>query len=48
MRILYFDTETNGLPKVRGASDTDVNNHTSIVEIAWQIYQGEQCLKKRL
>ena len=47
MRILYFDTETNGLPKVRGASDTDVNNHPSIVEIAWQIYQGEQCLKKR-
>jgi DNA polymerase III epsilon subunit-like protein len=47
MRILYFDTETNGLPKVRGGADTDVMNHPSIVEIAWQIYDGEECLKKR-
>jgi DNA polymerase III subunit epsilon len=47
MRILYFDTETNGLPKVRGGATTDVNNHPIIVEIAWQIWDGNTCVKKR-
>jgi len=47
MRILYFDTETNGLPKVRGGSDTDIHNHPIIVQIAWQIWDDSQCVKRR-
>ena len=47
MRVLYFDTETNGLPKVRGAPDTDVNNHPAPVEIAWQILEDGKVVKRR-
>ena len=47
MKVLYFDTETNGLPKSRGGSDTDVNNHPAPVEIAWQIWSDGILLKRR-
>lgn len=47
MKVLYFDTETNGLPKVRGGADTDVKNHPELVEIAWQIWEGEVQVKRR-
>jgi DNA polymerase III epsilon subunit-like protein len=47
MKVLYFDTETNGLPKVRGGSDTDVKNHPEAVEIAWQIWENGVLVKRR-
>lgn len=37
MYILFFDTETNGLPLVRNSSD--INNWPKIVQIAWQIWE---------
>jgi len=37
MRILFFDTETNGLPIRRHASDTVVANWPRIVSLAWQL-----------
>ena len=47
MKVLYFDTETNGIPKVRGGPDTDVNNHPELVEIAWQIWQDGVLVNSR-
>ena len=47
MRQLYFDTETNGLPKVRGGADTDIHNHPIIVEIAWEIWNEDRLVKRR-
>ena len=47
MRFIYFDTETNGLPKVRGGADTDINNHPEPVEIAWQIWEDGVLVKRR-
>jgi DNA polymerase III epsilon subunit-like protein len=38
MRILLFDTETNGLPKRWNASIADVENWPAILSIAWQIW----------
>ena len=46
MRILYFDTETNGLPKGRDAPDTDINAHPEPVEIAWQIWEDGKLIKR--
>ena len=37
MRILFFDTETNGLPVRRHASETEVANWPRIVSLAWQV-----------
>lgn len=39
MRILFFDTETNGLPKNRYASVTDLGNWPRIIQIAWQVWE---------
>ena len=47
MKYLYFDTETNGLPKSRGGSDTDIHNHPIIVEIAWQVWDNNTLIKRR-
>ena len=47
MRVIYFDTETNGLPKSRGGSDIDIKNHPEPVEIAWQIYEDGVLVKNR-
>ena len=38
MRILLFDTETNGLPKNFNASPYATNNWPIIISIAWQLY----------
>lgn len=38
MRVLLYDTETNGLPKRWNASPTDVANWPAILTIAWQIW----------
>jgi DNA polymerase III epsilon subunit-like protein len=48
MRVVYFDTETNGLPKSRGGSDTDIKNHPEPVEIAWQIWEDGKLVKRRV
>jgi DNA polymerase III epsilon subunit-like protein len=47
MKVLYFDTETNGLPKIRGAADTDIKNHPEPVEIAWQVWEDGVLIKRR-
>ena len=39
MNILFFDTETNGLPLRRNALTTDVENWPRIVQIAWQLWE---------
>lgn len=39
MRILFFDTETNGLPHVKNAPVTVVENWPRVVQIAWQIWE---------
>ena len=38
MRILFFDTETNGLPKKFRAPPHDVANWPIILSIAWQLW----------
>lgn len=38
MRVLLFDTETNGLPKRWNAPPTDVANWPAVLTIAWRIY----------
>ena len=39
MRILFFDTETNGLPRVKNAPIATVDNWPRVVQIAWQIWE---------
>jgi DNA polymerase-3 subunit epsilon len=51
MRILFFDTETNGLPWNRHASHLNVENWPRILQIAWQVWyvkKGEKthCLHR--
>ena len=38
MRILFFDTETNGLPKNWTAPVEEIDNWPRLVQIAWQVY----------
>ena len=40
IRILFFDTETNGLPKNFNASLADTNNWPRLVQIAWLLYDA--------
>lgn len=35
MNFLFFDTETNGLPKNYSASYTDVDNWPRVIQLAW-------------
>ena len=39
MRILFFDTETNGLPLSRNALTSNLANWPIIVQIAWQLWE---------
>jgi DNA polymerase III subunit epsilon len=39
--LLFFDTETTGLPKRRNAPVEDVNNWPRIVQIAWAVYADD-------
>lgn len=41
MHILFFDTETNGLPTDRWALTSDVSKWPHIVQIAWQLWSFE-------
>jgi len=38
MKLLFFDTETNGLPITRNAPETQVDNWPRVVSIAWRLY----------
>ena len=38
---IFFDTETNGLPKNWSAPVTDIDNWPRLVEIAWMAYDDE-------
>lgn len=38
MRILFFDTETNGLPRHSYAPITDLENWPRVLQIAWQLW----------
>lgn len=40
MRILFFDTETNGLPYNRYLPPTHLKNWPHILQIAWQMWDG--------
>lgn len=37
MKLLFFDTETNGLPKAYNASYEDVDNWPRVISIAWML-----------
>lgn len=47
MRILFFDTETNGLPLRRHAAPDDLANWPRVVQIAWQLVEipNRDCAK---
>ena len=40
MKILFFDTETTGLPKDWNASVEQLDNWPRLVQIAWQVYNS--------
>lgn len=39
---IFFDTETNGLPKNYKAPATDVDNWPQVIQIAWTIYDEDE------
>jgi len=41
---LFFDTETNGLPKDFKAPATDLDNWPRITQLAWQLYDKDENL----
>ena len=43
---LFFDTETNGLPRDYKASVNDVENWPRMVQLAWQVYNERGELQK--
>ena len=47
MRVLFFDTETTGLPRKRGISALeDATIWPELVTISWQIYDDRERVKK--
>ena len=45
MRILFFDTETNGLPKNMYAAADDLANWPRVLQIAWELWDLPPTLK---
>jgi DNA polymerase III subunit epsilon len=41
MKIIFFDTETNGLPKNYKASVLEVDNWPRVIQFAWEVYDTE-------
>lgn len=41
MNILFFDTETTGIPRNYNAPITDVDNWPRLVQIGWILFNGE-------
>jgi DNA polymerase-3 subunit epsilon len=48
MFILFFDTETNGLPKNKQALTSNLANWPTIVQIAWQLWEFNENGNKRI
>ena len=46
MKLLFFDTETTGLPKDRKAPVEQLDNWPRLVQIAWQVYDNNILLKE--
>ena len=46
MKYLFFDTETNGLPKNYKAPHTDTDNWPQTVQIAWTITDAKGRVQK--
>jgi DNA polymerase III epsilon subunit-like protein len=47
VRVLFFDTETTGLPKKRGVSALDDSSvWPDLVSISWQLYDDRELLRK--
>jgi DNA polymerase III epsilon subunit-like protein len=46
--ILFFDTETNGLPKRRVAPLSDFDNYPRIVQVAWELYSVQSNVFTRI
>tara|TARA_B110000240_G_scaffold185229_1_gene220623 strand:- start:832 stop:2808 length:1977 start_codon:yes stop_codon:yes gene_type:complete len=44
MKILFFDTETTGLPKNWKAPVEEIDNWPRLVQIAWQVYDQDKNL----
>ncbi len=45
--FLIFDTETTGLPKNYKGLPSDLQNWPRVVQLAWQLYDGEGSLVKQ-
>lgn len=43
-QILFFDTETTGIPKNWKAPASDTSNWPRLVQLAWQLYDDEETL----
>ena len=41
MRLLFVDTETNGLPQTRWADESDWKKWPEILQISWEIWEVE-------
>jgi len=47
VRVLFFDTETTGLPKKRGVSALDDSSvWPDLVSISWQLYDDREMVRK--
>jgi DNA polymerase III epsilon subunit-like protein len=47
MRVIFFDTETTGLPRRRGVSALeDRTVWPDLVTISWQVYEGKDMIRK--
>lgn len=47
MKILFFDTETTGLPKSPNASYTDIDNWPRLVQLAWLVYEDGKLISQK-
>jgi DNA polymerase III epsilon subunit-like protein len=48
MKYIFFDTETNGLPKNWQASAEDVDNWPRVIQLAWALYDDDGLIEKRV
>lgn len=48
MITLFFDTETNGLPKSWKAPVTEIDNWPRIIQLAWAIYDEGELMESRV
>lgn len=48
MTTLFFDTETNGLPKSWKAPVTEIENWPRIIQLAWAVYENNDLMESRV